>query len=175
MQDRADAKVTALVGGIAVITLSVAMRGGWVTPGVWGRGIAVGASVASRWLHPLVHAGVLHAVVNVYVLWQLVFLRRVTVWRMAVAYLLACCCPTVVALWQLPTGGGASGTCVVGLSGVVYVLMGWEMPAVMRRWRYNAVIVVWLLVGMVAGGVAVGMHLYCYVCGVVAALIPRWR
>ena len=175
MQDRADAKVTALLGGIAVIALSLAMRVGLVTPGGWGRGIAAGASLAARWLHPFVHAGVLHAMVNVYVLWQLVFLRRVTVCRMAVAYLVACSCPTAVAVWQWPAGDVDGGVGVVGLSGVVYALMGWEMPSVALRWRYNAVVALWLLMGVVLGGVAVGMHLYCYVCGVAAGLIPRWR
>ena len=53
------------------------------------------------------------------------------------------------------------------------MLMGWLMPSVPRRLRFNAMVVGWMLAGMVAGSVAVGMHLYCYLCGTIVGWSRR--
>ena len=130
-----------------------------------GAGIAEECSVSSRLCHPLVHGGLLHAALNVYVLWQLVFFFPVSLRLLLAAYVVACCCPSAVALWTpLPS----ASSCVIGLSGVDYVLMGWVMPQVSRPLRFNAVVVAWMLAGMAVGSVAVGLHLFCYLCGAIA-------
>ena len=166
MYQRADAKAAALVVGVTVLGITLLRAVGIsVFEGV---GIAEGCSLADRLLHPLAHGGWLHALVNVYVLWQLVFFFPVSLRLLLAAYVLACCCPVVVAGWTLIP---SPPSCVIGLSGVDYVLMGWVMPYVPRRLRFNTMVAVRMLTGMVVGSVAVGMHLYCYLCGAIVG----WR
>lgn len=162
MYHRADAKVAALAVGVIVLAIALLRTAGWTLP--CGTGIAEGSSVPARLLHPLVHVGLLHAAVNVYVLWQLVFFFPIRLRLLVAAYVVACCCPTAVALW-MPLPSEAS--CVVGLSGIDYVLMGWVMPQVAHPLRFNAFVALWMLAGMAMGSVAVGMHLFCYLCGAV--------
>ena len=166
MYQRADAKAAALAVGVMVLAIALLCTAGWTLP--YGAGIAEGGSVPARLLHPLVHGGLLHAAVNVYVLWQLVFFFPIRLRLLVAAYVVACCCPTAVALWTpLPS----EASCVVGLSGIDYVLMGWVMPQTTCPLRFNALIAVWMLAGMSVGSVAVGMHLFCYLCG--AAMVYR--
>ena len=166
MYQRADAKTAALAVGVTVLVIVFLRAVGFHL--FEGVGIAEDCSVADRLLHPLVHGGWLHALVNVYVLWQLVFFFPVSLRLLLAAYVLACCCPVMVAVWTLFP---SQPCCVVGLSGVDYVLMGWVMPDVPRRLRFNAVVAIWMLTGMAVGSVAVGMHLFCYLCGVIVG----WR
>ena len=166
MYQRADAKAAALAVGVMVLAIALLCTAGWTLP--YGTGIAEGGSVPARLLHPLVHGGLLHAAVNVYVLWQLVFFFPIRLRLLVAAYVVACCCPTAVALWTpLPS----EASCVIGLSGIDYVLMGWVMPQTTRPLRFNALIAVWMLAGVAVGSVAVGMHLFCYLCG--AAMVYR--
>jgi len=167
MYQRADAKAAALAVGVMVLAIALLCTAGWTFP--YGAGIAEGGSVPARLLHPLVHGGLLHAAVNVYVLWQLVFFFPIRLRLLVAAYVVACCCPTAVALWTpLPS----EASCVVGLSGIDYVLMGSVMPQTTRPLRFNALIAVWMLAGMAVGSVAVGMHLFCYLCGAAVAYRP---
>ena len=135
-------------------------------------GLMAGGSLVGRLSHPLVHAGFLHAAMNVYVLWQLVFFFPIRLRHLVAAYLLACCCPVTVAVWSIfPTA--TEEMRVVGLSGVDYALMGWIMPTVARRLRFNVTVVVWQLAGMAVGSVAVGLHLWCYVLGAILSCFRR--
>ena len=172
MQGRDVAKVAALLTGTAIL-LMPALR--WAGVGVLpNAGIGESATLAHRLMHPLVHVSWWHAAVKVYVLWQLVFFFPLRCRHLLFAYLVACSCPVTVAVW----GGGGSGTSVtgvVGLSGMEYVLMGWVMPGVPCRWRFNMQLFLWMSAGLVTGGVAVGFHLYCYLLGVVAAMLLRRR
>ena len=168
MYQRADAKVAALVVGVTVLGIVFLRTIG--IPLLEGVGIAEGCSPADRLLHPLVHGGWLHALVNVYVLWQLVFFFPVSLRLLLAAYVLACGCPAVVAVWSfIPSPSQV----VVGLSGVDYVLMGWLMPSVPHRLRFNVMVAAWMLAGMAAGSVAVGMHLYCYLFGAIVGWSRR--
>ena len=158
MQERAGAKVAALVAGVAVMCLAVAARV-WSLP-LWGMGIRADAPLWARLAHPFVHGGVLHALVNVYVLWQLVFFWPVRLRHLLAAYAVACSCPAAVALW-----GGGAGVSAVGLSGVLHVLLGMLMPHVRCRRRFLSALLLWSCVGWWSGCVAVGLHLWCFACG----------
>ncbi len=126
--------------------------------GGWGVGIAPDASWMARAAHPWMHTGVIHAVVNCYVLLQLTFFCDVSLRKLAVAYLIACLCPASVAMM------GGQGR-VVGMSGVVYALMGMMLTKMPRRLRLCGWIAAYLLMGYAVGGVAVVFHLYCLVIG----------
>ena len=167
MQDRDHAKAVALLVGVAAVLVSLAHMAGCRIASVCPAGIGPDATLVSRLLHPLVHVGLLHAVVNVYVLWQVVFFCDIRCRHLLGAFVVACCCPSWVAAWPYcwihPDAGP---TMVVGLSGMVFALMGMQMHRWPRRWRCCAILLLWQVPGLCAGGVAVGMHLYCFVAGV---------
>lgn len=172
MESRNFTKAAALLMGVAVLLLSAARTAGVdVLP---CDGIGVGATLPARLAHPFVHVSWLHAVVNVYVLWQLAFFFPLRMRHCLFAYSVACSCPTAVAMWD----GGMSAipdACAVGLSGMEYVLMGWVMPCVPSPKRFNFQLLLWTAASVLSGGVAVGLHLYCYLWGVSAAMLFRRR
>ena len=123
-----------------------------------------------RLAYPFIHAHPLHAAVNGWVLLQLAFRTPLTLRRLLLAFVVAWICPAFIAVW--PT---ASSSSVVGLSGVLYALFGMWMPHVARRLRYNAIVALWLAAGLCATSVAVGLHLYCYLLGVLFGILQTHR
>lgn len=123
-----------------------------------------------RLAYPFIHAHPLHAAVNGWVLLQLAFRTPLTLRRLLLAFLVAWSCPAFVAAW--PTAGPST---VVGLSGVLYALFGMWMPGVANRLRYNAIVALWLAAGLCTASVAVGLHLYCYLLGVLFGILQTHR
>ncbi len=145
-----------------------------------------------RLVYPFIHAHPLHAAVNGWVLLQLAFRTPLTLRRLLLAFVVAWSCPAFIAVW--PTAGtnlfvGTSAmvdpsamtalttapSTVVGLSGVLYALFGMWMPHVARRLRYNAIVALWLAAGLCTTSVAVGLHLYCYLLGVLFGILQTHR
>lgn len=123
-----------------------------------------------RLAYPFIHAHPLHAAVNGWVLLQLSFRTPLTLRRLLLAFVVAWSCPAFIAVW--PT---ASSSSVVGLSGVLYALFGMWMPRVANRLRYNAIVALWLVAGLCTTSVAVGLHLYCYLLGVLFGILQTHR
>ena len=119
-----------------------------------------------RLAYPFIHAHPLHAAVNGWVLLQLAFRTPLTLRRLLLAFVVAWSCPAFIAVW--PT---ASSSSIVGLSGVLYALFGMLMPRVANRLRYNAIVALWLAAGLCATSVAVGLHLYCYLLGILLSIL----
>ena len=119
-----------------------------------------------RLVYPFIHAHPLHAAVNGWVLLQLAFRTPLTLRRLLLAFVVAWSCPAFIAVW--PT---ASSPSVVGLSGVLYALFGMWMPRVANRLRYNAIVALWLAAGLCTTSVAVGLHLYCYLLGILLSIL----
>ena len=165
MQDRKHAQVAALVVGVAVVLLALLRATGVVSFALVG--ISEGGSWWGRLAHPFLHVGMLHALLNVYVFWQLVFFIPFRLRHLLLAFLVAVTCPASVALWSPPLWHATSASQVVGLSGVVYVMLGWVVPRVARRVRFCLTVVAWLAFGALVGSVAVGFHGYCFLVGVV--------
>ena len=168
MRQREDAKAAALVVGIGIVLLQVLRSIGLLPEGEWTRGIAAGAPLVSRMAHPFVHAGMCHALLNVYVLWQIVFFFPIRLRHLAMAYMVACSCPVAIAVWT--AGGGSASLSVVGLSGVDYVLMGKVLPYVARKTRFCAAVAGWTVLAAAVGSVAVGLHFYGFGVGVLSAM-----
>ncbi len=141
-----------------------------------------------RLAYPFIHAHPLHAAVNGWVLLQLAFRTPLTLRRLLLAFVVAWSCPVFIAVW--PTAGTdlfvgttamvdpsamtaltAGPSTVVGLSGVLYALFGMWMPHVARRLRYNAIVALWLVAGLCTTSVAVGLHLYCYLLGILLSIL----
>lgn len=141
-----------------------------------------------RLAYPFIHAHPLHAAVNGWVLLQLAFRTPLTLHRLLLAFVVAWSCPAFIAVW--PTAGTylfvgtsamvdpsamtaltAGPSTVVGLSGVLYALFGMWMPRVANRLRYNAIVALWLAAGLCTTSVAVGLHLYCYLLGILLSIL----
>lgn len=173
MRQREYAKTAALAVGMIVLAVQALRSIGLLPGGVWVSGLAVGAPWWARLIHPFIHAGMGHALLNVYVLWQLVFFFHIRLRHLFFAYVVACLCPAGWAGWSIVTL--PAGIPVVGLSGILYVLMGGVMTRLERKARFNAVIMGWTAFATVMGGVAVGLHLYAYVVGALSAMLVRRR
>ena len=145
-----------------------------------------------RLAYPFIHAHPLHAAVNGWVLLQLAFRTPLTLRRLLLAFVVAWSCPAFIAVW--PTAGTdlfvgtsamvdpsamtaltAAPSTVVGLSGVLYALFGMWMPRVANRLRYNAIVALWLAAGLCTASVAVGLHLYCYLLGILLGFLQTHR
>jgi len=141
-----------------------------------------------RLAYPFIHAHPLHAAVNGWVLLQLAFRTPLTLRRLLLAFVVAWSCPAFIAVWPTAdtdlfvgttamvdpsamTALTAAPSTVVGLSGVLYALFGMWMPRVANRLRYNAIVTLWLVAGLCATSVAVGLHLYCYLLGILLSIL----
>ena len=169
MQGRKHAQATALVVGVVVVLLALLRAIGVVSFALVG--ISEDGSWWGRLAHPFLHVGVLHACLNVYVFWQLVFFFPLRLRHLLLAFFVAVTCPASIALWSLSLWHTAAASQVVGLSGVVYVLLGWVVPMVTRRWRFCLSVMAWLIFGALVGTVAVGFHGYCFLAGIGAKII----
>lgn len=169
MQGGKHAQATSLVVGVVVVSLTFLRATGIVSFALVG--ISEDGSWWGRLAHPFLHVGVLHALLNVYVFWQLVFFFPFRLRHLLLAYLLAVTCPSQVALWLPQVWHADAASQVVGLSGVVYVLLGWVVPDVERRVRFCLSVTAWMVFGALVGTVAVGFHGYCFLAGVGARII----
>ncbi len=165
MQERDHAKTASLVVGCIVMAMAFCRLCGMSGMSL---GIYPSCPLYARLLHPLAHAGIIHATLNVYVWLQIVFFCGVRSRQLLTAWVIACSCPAAVATW-----GGTVGTHVVGLSGVVYTLLGELSLRAKAPVSFHLWVAAYLAMGWLVGGVAVGFHLYCYVAGRLSALIFR--
>ena len=54
---------------------------------------------------------------------------------------------------------------IIGLSGVVYAYMGYIAPYVEKKVKYNLIIFLYISIGFLFPNMAIGVHIYCYVLG----------
>lgn len=126
----------------------------------WSVGVTPHASLWKRLLYPFFHAGILHAVCN---LWCIIAMERyycLSPWLYLTAYVIAVTVPDVVLTAQ-PT---------VGLSGVCFALMGLLTWIVARRLYWTAWVVAFMAVGFIMPAVNAWLHVYCYTVGVIIGI-----
>lgn len=117
-----------------------------------GMGLYRGCSMMQRLGYPLFHQNVFHALVNVFVLNQC--LKAVPCrYNIIVFYAIAISYPF------------ASSVPIIGLSGLVYAYMGYIAPFVSKKIKYNLTILIYIGIGFVFSCMAIGVHIYCYVLG----------
>jgi len=97
------------------------------------------------------HANILHAGINLYVLWQIVKILQPSRGRLATAYAVATFIPPVLL-----------GTPVVGLSGFIYALLGLCTPLVARKRYYVFYIVFFIVLQVFLPSIAWHIHLYTF-------------
>lgn len=130
-------------------------------------GMSQGCSLWQRVCYPFLHASILHAAVNCWCLLSIVFNRTIMMWQMIAAYVIAVSYPSV---WM-------GQTVTVGLSGMLFALLG--IISVMSRKCYLNVAVIGsvILFGYLFPNINASLHLYCYLVGLMVGLLTtpiRW-
>lgn len=144
MSRKAETHVEVHIGYIVIICISLL--------GHDGMGLADGCTFLQRISYPLFHQNIFHAIVNLWVFHQC--LRSIPCrWNLLAFYLIAVSYPF------------ATATPVIGLSGLVYAYMGYIAPYVEKKVKYNLAILFYISVGFVFPNMAIGVHIYCYVLG----------
>lgn len=120
------------------------------------------------WWHHLAfhhyHASVFHLLCNLWAFLTIVFYMNPSILRVLSAFLLASTFPVS---WL----GDSS---VVGLSGTIYVLCGMyslSAPTLRGRVRCNIIMLMFIMTGLMFPSVCVSIHLYCYVLGLIIAVV----
>lgn len=156
-------KITAVVIALGETVLSCFHIADWHSVGIYAH-----APLAGRLLYPFFHSGVLHATLNAWCLLSLAFLYNVTWKRMLTAYLIAVTVPVNMLGSFLPFDNPT-----VGLSGVVYVLFGSISFEVLRRVYFQCWMLFYIAIGFLMPNTNAWLHLYCYLCGFMAALLNK--
>ena len=130
-------------------------------------GMSQGCSLWQRMCYPFLHASILHAAVNCWCLLSIVFNRTIMMWQLMAAYVIAVSYPSV---WM-------GQTVTVGLSGMLFALLG--IISVMSRKCYLNVAVIGsvILFGYLFPNINASLHLYCYLVGLMVGLLTtpiRW-
>lgn len=115
-------------------------------------GLYNGCSLFDRLSYPFIHQNVFHALCNIFVFYQCHRFMPMRL-NLLVFYIISISFPF------------SSGTPIVGMSGMVYAYMGYIAPYVDRKLKYNVVIAIYILVGTCLPNMAVGLHVYCYLLG----------
>lgn len=164
MDKRKNEKIAALSVGVVIICLSLLLTADWNSVGVYA-----GCSLYGRLLYPFFHANILHALLNVWCLLSLVFIYDISIGRLLLAYIVAVTVPIdtlgiFIAALNAPT---------VGLSAVVFMLFGSISFEVLRKWYYQAWMLFYLIAGFIFPNTNAWLHLYCYLAGLVIALLNK--
>ena len=172
---RKKTKAAALLAGAVIIVLSIAMPASTY-------GLHAGCSLAERMTYPFLHANILHAGLNVYVLLSAVFLYDVSPRQLILSYLIAVSFPvTQLSTLNSPLGSAAwlgqelSTQITVGLSGINYALMALIIPQVAQPRPYILTVLAYILVGFAFPNCNNVLHLYCFLLALPLSMLRRHR
>lgn len=163
MDSRKVEKVAAIVIALLVMALSLVHVSDWSSVG-----ICSSCPPSARLLYPFFHAGIVHAVLNAWCLLSIIFIYEVSYWRMFFAYVVAVTMPVDTLGVFLPLDNPT-----VGLSGVVYVLFGTISFEVARKRYFQFWMLCYIAVGFIFPNANAWLHLYCYLCGFLFALLNK--
>ena len=131
--------------------------------------IYAGCSIANRLLYPFFHANILHCLFNVYCLLSLVFLSGNTIKHFIVAYIIAVLFP-IDSYLQF---SDSMELYTVGLSGVLFVMLGRFGMFVSRFWFYQLCAWLYLIVGLFIPQMNGILHLHCYIAGIIWGILTK--
>lgn len=158
MDKKKAGKISALVISILVFCLALQHVDNWEAVGIYS-----GCGLTCRVLYTFYHANLLHTLLNAWCLLSVVFIYDTSVWQLLIAYIIACTIPAIC-LSDVPT---------VGLSGVVFALFGSISFEVERKAYYQLWMLAYLVVGFLFPNTNAWVHLYCYIVGLLVALLNK--
>lgn len=165
MDCRKNEKIAALITVAACIALALFT---WRN-GLTDRGIYAGCDFAQRLTYPFFHASPLHAIINGYVLLAIVFRYDITLHRLLLAYMVAVAVPANTLAWIAPT----MRIPTVGLSGIVFFLLGSIAYQVQRKAYFQRWMACYLTIGFLIPSINATLHLYSYIIGLIVALLNK--
>ena len=156
-------KVAAIVIALLVTVLPFLQVADWHSVGIYSH-----CHLSARLAYPFFHANLFHALLNAWCLLSMVFIYKVSLLRMLFAYTVAVTMPVDTLGTFLPLDSPT-----VGLSGVVYVLFGTISFEVARKRYFQCWMLFYIAVGFFFPNTNAWLHLYCYLCGFIAALLNK--
>lgn len=156
-------KVAAIVIALLVTVLSFLQVADWHSVGIYSY-----CPLSARLEYPFFHANLFHALLNAWCLLSMVFIYKVSLLRMLFAYTVAVTMPVDTLGEFLPLESPT-----VGLSGVVYALFGTISFEVARKRYFQCWMLFYIAVGFIFPNTNAWLHLYCYLCGFIAALLNK--
>lgn len=174
------AKTTALVlTAVCIILSAVHTFTGF--PQLPAVGICKDCTILARFAYPFFHASLLHALVNCWCLLSLVFYYDVSLCYLLIAYATAVTFP-VGTLAAVVPAASAAGVPTVGLSAVIFALLGMvsfqvKRKALLHSWVLSFIAVGYLLpflgslCGLMVAATNSTIHLYGYVAGLIVGFL----
>lgn len=156
-------KAAAIVIASLVTALSLLQVADWHSVGIYSH-----CPLSARLAYPFFHANLLHAMLNAWCLLSVAFIYKVSLLRMLFAYTVAVAMPVDTLGEILPLDNPT-----VGLSGVVYVLFGTISFEVARKRYFQCWTLFYIAVGFIFPNTNAWLHLYCYLCGFLFALLNK--
>lgn len=111
------------------------------------------------WMYHFFHANLLHLAINCWTVIGLAFMFQVSIEMLVYSYIVASLYPF------------AGHTPIVGLSGIAFCLMGCVIFQVGNKSWYLAMITISLTLGIVMPGIAGMLHTWCFLFGILHAMI----
>lgn len=167
MDTKKTAKITALIISIGVLCLTLMDNIDYTAVGIYA-----GCGTTSRLLYTFFHAGMVHAVINVWCLLSVVFIYDISLWRLLLSYSIAATIP-IDTLTQLITPHSSLLIPSVGLSGLVFALFGSISFEVERKVYYQLWMIAYIIIGFLFPNTNAWLHLYCYLAGGIVALLNK--
>lgn len=158
MESKKTCKIAALSISLIVIVLALFSSVDWRSVGIY-----VGSPLYCRASYILFHANVIHAAVNAWCLLSIAFLYGFSASRLFLAFCAAASVPACC-LSYYPT---------VGMSGLVYFLLGCLAFDVARKIYYQFCMAFYIALGCFIPNSNVLLHLYCYAVGFAVALLNK--
>ena len=126
-------------------------------------GLSRGCTLWQRMGYISLHGSILHALVNLWCLLSLCFNRNIPLWQFVTSYAIAVSYPTFL------MGDGTT----VGLSGMIFALLG-MISLASSRWHVNvAFCMVIIGFGYLLPNIDASLHLYCYIAGLAVGAINK--
>lgn len=126
-------------------------------------GITARANLIQRFTYSLLHANLLHLLMNLWCFVAAVYLYRLSLLHILGAYIIAVAIPPCC-LTAIPT---------VGLSGVCFALFGLASFRVESPWRFHRWAACYIIAGILLPGINGFAHLYAYIAGAALSLLNR--
>ena len=163
MDARKVEKITALL--ISAIIVCLAFSENWVWHFV---SIFAGSNMSFRFLYPFFHTNMFHALLNSWCLLSIIFIYDIGIGRLLSAYMIAVTVPVDTLGYFTPMDSPT-----VGLSGLVFALFGSISFEVLRKRYYQLWMLFYLVAGFLFPGINAVLHLWCYVLGLIMALLNK--